>query len=134
MSDMKSFIMDNAFKIKNREIFVSDRFKNENGEVEKWIISPVTEKENEDIKRYAGFFEGNGKDNIEKYICRLCAKCVKYPNLNDVTLQESYGVFGSEALLKTMLYAGEYACLVKEVREINGFDKKFDDIKKEAKN
>ena len=134
MSDMKSFIMDNAFKIKNKEIFVSDRFKNENGETEKWIIAPITEKENEDIKRSAGFFEGSGKDNIEKYICRLCAKCVKYPNLNDVTLQESYGVFGSKKKKKTMLYAGEYACLVKEVREINGFDKKFDDIKKEAKN
>ncbi|HIT73163.1 MAG TPA: phage portal protein [Candidatus Fimicola cottocaccae] len=134
MGDLKYFLMDNALKNKGEYVFVSDRFKDEKGNVQKWYIVPVTERENEDIKRSVGFFDGVGKDNVEKYICKLCVRCVKNPDLNSVQLQESYGVFGGEALLKTMLYAGEYSNLVKAVREINGFDKKFEDIKEEAKN
>ena len=126
--------MDNALKNKGEYVFVSDRFKDEKGNVQKWYIAPVTERENEDIKRSVGFFDGVVKDNVEKYICKLCVRCVKNPDLSSVQLQESYGVFGGEALLKTMLYAGEYSNLVKAVREINGFDKKFEDIKEEAKN
>lgn len=134
MADIKAFLMDNAFKTKSRHICVSERFKDDDGETIMWEIAPITERENEEIKRLSGFFDGCGKDSIEKYISRLCVKCVKYPDLEDISLQENYGVFGAETLVKSMLYAGEYANLVKEIRDINGFDKKLEDLKEEAKN
>ena len=49
MGDLKYFLMDNALKNKGEYVFVSDRFKDEKGNVQKWYIVPVTERENEDI-------------------------------------------------------------------------------------
>ena len=65
---------------------------------------------------------------------KLAARCTVYPNLNDASLQDSYGVMGADALLKKMLTAGEYAEYLMKIQEINGFDVSFEDKVEEAKN
>jgi len=42
-------------------------------------------------------------------------------NLDDIELQNSYGVMGADALLKTMLTPGEYPEYMEKVQEVNGF-------------
>ena len=64
----------------------------------------------------------------------LAVQCVKYPDLNNAELQNSYGVMGAVTFLKTMLKPGEYQDLLKKVQEINGFDVGQDELVEQAKN
>ena len=64
----------------------------------------------------------------------LAATCTVYPDLNNLDLQDSYGVMGAEELLKVMLLPGEYANYLGKVQEICGFDKNMNDLVEEAKN
>ena len=68
------------------------------------------------------------------YGAKLAAATVVFPDLNDARLQDSYGVMGSDRLLREMLRAGEYQRLLKIVKEINGFGEVTDELVDEAKN
>ena len=72
--------------------------------------------------------------DYDKYLGLLATQCVKFPDLNNAELQNSYGVMGADALLKTMLKPGEYQDLLKKIQEINGFDTGMDELVEEAKN
>lgn len=127
MGGFERFFKDRAEEAKSELICISDRFKDENGEALKWEIKAVS-------AAYDRALRGIEPKDYEGYVSRLCAACVINPNLNDTALQASYGVMGDARLLKEMLLPGEYALLVKKVKEINGFDKSFDELVKEAKN
>ena len=68
------------------------------------------------------------------YLGKLASRCTAFPNLNDAELQNSYGVMGADALLKTMLLPGEYADYLAKIQEVNGFDVTFDEKVDEIKN
>jgi len=57
-----------------------------------------------------------------------------FPDLNDVSLQDSYGAMGADNLLRAMLTPGEYAEYLRQVQKICGFDVPFDQLVDEAKN
>lgn len=64
----------------------------------------------------------------------MAAACTVAPNLNDASLQDSYGVMSADELLKAMLLPGEYADYLAKVQEICGFDKSVQDLVDDAKN
>ena len=72
--------------------------------------------------------------DFNKYAALLAVKSTVYPNLNDATLQDSYGVMGAEDLLKAMLLPGEYANYLNIVQQVNGFNQTFEEKVEEAKN
>ena len=56
----------------NAKVNVSKRFVDENGNIEKWEIKPISEAETEKIREIIRAKNG-GK---EQYMYELCAKCV----------------------------------------------------------
>ncbi len=114
----------------NAKVNVSKRFVDENGNIEKWEIKPISEAETEKIREMIRAKNG-GK---EQYMYELCAKCVVYPDLKAAELQDAYGVLSEAELLKTMLLPGEYTRLVTAVSKINDYDVNFDKAVEEAKN
>ena len=72
--------------------------------------------------------------DTDKYLARVCTVCTVFPNLNDVELQDSYGVKSAEDLLRKMLLPGEYIEYKAKVMEVNGFDMSMEDLVDEAKN
>ena len=72
--------------------------------------------------------------DTDKYMAKLCAACVIYPNLNDAELQDFYGVKSAEALLKKMLKPAEYTELKVKVNEVLGYDLSMEEEVEEAKN
>lgn len=118
--DIKNFFKPTEI---TREIEISDRFCDENGEICKFLIKSLSEIENEDIKKLC--FDVNGNFDAQKYLAKLVCKSVIKPNLASSELQALYGVLGQEKLLKTMLLSGEYAFLCSKVQEICGFTQNF---------
>lgn len=72
--------------------------------------------------------------DTDKYIGRMCVACTVFPNLNDASLQDHFGVKSADALLKKMLLPGEYTEYKAKVMEVNGYDMSMEDLVDEAKN
>ena len=120
--DLRSFLKENSGFPENRSIRVSPCFE-ENGEEVLWEIRAVSEEE------YRRAAEGK-KDKW----AALCLLSVVKPDLKEKELWDSYGVDSGEKVLKEMLYPGEYVKLLEEVKKINGFQKRRDVWKVQAKN
>lgn len=65
----------------------------------------------------------------------MITRCVVEPDLQNIELQDSYGVNNPEALLMAMVdLPGEYANLQAFVSELCGFDVTMEEKVEEAKN
>lgn len=140
-SKFSAFMAQNAARIENKKIVVSNRFKDENGNPMQWEIRALTNEENDDLQRRAmvnvpvvgqrGAYTRE-LDNV-KYSSMLLAASVVYPDLNDAELQDSYGVKTPEALINRMLYTREAAMLAQEIANLSNFENLADSVT-EAKN
>ncbi|MBQ3067851.1 MAG: phage portal protein [Oscillospiraceae bacterium] len=141
-SSLAAFLAENAIKVENIKFIASKRFIDSKGNPIEWEISCISSAEDERIRKdctkRVPLSNKRGAFNLETdynlYLGKLAARCTVYPDLNDVTLQNSYGVMGADTLLKKMLTAGEYAEYLIKIQEINGFDVTLDEKVAEAKN
>lgn len=120
--DLKEFLRENNGFPKNRKVSVSPCFT-ENGKEILWEIRAVSE---EAYRRAA-------EKEKDKWAA-LCLQSVVYPNLEDKALWESYGADSGKAVLQEMLCPGEYLRLLEAVKDINGFQKRRQNWKAQAKN
>ena len=139
---LSAFLAENAIAVENVKFTASNRFLNEDGKPMLWEMKTITSTEDEALRKScAKQVAVPGRKNqyqretdYDMYLGKLAVACTVYPNLNDKGLQDSYGVMGAEALLKTMLTPGEYANYIGKVQEVCGFDITLQDEVEEAKN
>lgn len=145
MNNLSAFMKGNAAEFGTVKIAISERFKDENGKAAEWEIKAINPEEDSRLrKEYTKEVPLPGKSgkmgatqprlDYNSYMCALAAKCVVFPNLNNASLQDSYGVKGAEKLLRVMILPGEYYDLIAEVQKANGFDIGLGDMVEEAKN
>ncbi len=141
--DLTAFFAGNAISIENVKYVASKRFVDPaTKEPIEWELSAIESAVDEEIRKECTYKkpipgkrgQHTNELDTDKYIGRVCARCTVYPNLNDVALQDSYGVKNADALLKKMLNIGEYAEFKARVMELNGFDTTMDELVDEAKN
>lgn len=131
--DLRDFFAQNAKKIEKVKFCPSKRFL-KNGMPIEWEIVCITALENNLIRKNCTKQIGQNQVlDTEEYQATLTAKCVIYPNLNDIDLQNSYGTQTAQELVCTMLSAGEFEKLSAKVLEVNGF-KNEEELLVEAKN
>lgn len=139
---LSAFFAQNARKIDNIKYVASNRFTDpETGEPMEWEICCITAEENSNIRKSCiktlqvpgrkGQFTQELDANA--YLAKVAARCTVFPNLYDTELQQSYGVYGAETLLTTMLTPGEFEDYSTKVLEVNDFQS-GDDLVAEAKN
>ncbi|MCX7715046.1 MAG: phage portal protein [Clostridia bacterium] len=141
MSSLSAFMAGNAIKDENIKYVASKRFV-EDGKPVEWEIQSISSEEDEAIRKACtkripipgkkGAY--TPETDINKYLGLVAVKCTVFPNLNDKELQDSYGVMGGDALLKTMLKPGEYQNYLAKIQEVNGFDVTMEELVDEAKN
>lgn len=133
MSSLNAFL--NPIKVENKEIVISERFR-EGGKPVPFVIRPITQEENEEILRKYKKTDKKGNETFDQigYSHDLAATAVVSPDLENAELQKAYGVLGKVKLLKKMLLIGEFTTLGEAVRELSGLDKDINDDKDEVKN
>ncbi len=143
MSDFTRFMKKNKTQKENVWHAPTKSLTDEKGDPLKWEFRAVSTEESENIRdicmsevRVKGKkTQFNQKLNMKMYIGKLISACVVFPNLNDVELQNSYGVMSAEDLLKAMIdNPGEFANLSAFVQELCGFNELESDIIDKAKN
>ena len=141
MSNFEAFMAGNANQTETTKYVASKRFTAKGKPVE-WELKPIDTDLDEAIRKDCtkkvpipgkrGQY--NQEVDTDKYMARTCVACIVYPNLNDVELQNHYGVKDGMALLKKMLLPGEYTELKAKVMEVNGYDMSMEELVDEAKN
>ncbi len=133
---LESFMLKD--EVQEIEYVASKRFKDKEGNYEKWKLKTITADENDAIRKQCYKQIQVGKrmkqefDTV-RYLELLADKCVVYPDLHNVELQNHYGEMDAIKLLKKhLLNPGEYDDLMQKIQEINGYS--LDDAVEEAKN
>ena len=143
MSKFSRFMKQNKIKKENTTFAPTKSLLDENGEPIKFVIKPLTTKENEDIRDACTVdIPVTGKPNMfrpklntSKYLAKMLCSCIIEPNLFDKELQDSYGVMTPEDLIREMIDdPGEYQDFVVFVQNFNGFNVSLEDKISEAKN
>lgn len=137
MSKLKAFLQPSVAGT-TKEVIVSDRFRDEDGAPQPFIIQAISQEENETLSgecRKERMIDGIPVRMLDDtvYSRRLMLACVKEPDLKDSELCKYYGTMDPEEVLGKMLSIGEYQALSKEIMEINGIKSRQEKLK-EAKN
>lgn len=143
MGDLSRFLKKNKKTKENIKIPATMSLTDENGTPLLWEVKPITTKEDNAIREACtvdvpvtgklGMFRPKFDGN--KYLAKMAASCIVFPNLNDKELQDSYGVMGAEQLITEMIDdPGEYNDFMNRVQEYHGFKETFQDKVEEAKN
>ncbi len=143
MSNLSQFLKKNKVKKENAKFVATKSLCDEKGNPLEWEIKAITTKENEEIREDCTIeVPVKGKPNVyrpklvtSKYIARMLAAAVMYPDLYNAELQDSYGVTSPEELVKEMIDdPGEYNEFASFVQKFNGFDSGMEEKVEEAKN
>ena len=118
------------------EVFVSDRFKGNDGKPMPFVICPLEQEICDKVQRTCVKSDKKGNSEFDrfKYVDEITAAAIVFPDLKNVDLQKAYGVLGEVKLLKKMLYTNEYNALVEAVQDLSGMDDDFNDLKDDVKN
>ena len=121
-----------------KEVVVSNRFKDENGEVVPFRIRAISQRENDEITRksFRRVSNVNGQivkefDNIE-YQLNVVLRGTVYPSFADKELCDAYNTPNPLDVIENMLTAGEFAKLADAISKISGFED--NSLAEEAKN
>lgn len=138
---LKGFFKENVKESsrKTYQVAISDRFLDDDGNPIKWEIEALLPNQYMRIVNNAGAkIDPKTKevtlDDTSASLYELIGKCIKYPDLKDVDLQDSYGVVGVPALIDAMLNAKEFLLLNNVLTEIHTADKDVNDLVNEIKN
>lgn len=133
---LESFMLKDEKKVE--EYVASKRIKDKDGNPEKWKIQTITADENDALRKECYKQVQVGKrmkqefDTV-KYLELLAEKCIVYPDLHNVKLQDFYNEKNPiKVLKKHLLNPGEYDDLMEFIQSANGYS--LEDAVEEAKN
>ena len=134
MSKLSAFL--NPVKPEAKEIIISDRFRDEDGNVVPFKIRPLTQEENDALVRKARrtrTVNGTTQEYVDSSVlskATVLAATVE-PDFSSKEVCDAYGVLDPAMVPGKMLLSGEYAKLMQAITDLSGFNLDAED---EAKN
>lgn len=119
-------VKNNVGNVLEKEVIVSDRFVDEEGNHIPFKIRNISPEELADIERLA-----KGNDTLAN--AHLVASCCIEPNFKEIELQNHYGVRSAVNLVDKVLLAGEIQNLSTSILKLSGYGKSFDILVENAK-
>lgn len=138
---LSAFLAQNAKKIENKTMVVSDRFVDpETGEPMEWEFRAISSGENQKLRKkcVVNVPVGNNGQYIPEvdvysYQLKLAAASTVFPDLNNAELQDSYKAMGAEELIGKMLMSNEFDDYVTAISKHSGYQLE-NELIDEAKN
>lgn len=143
MSKFARFMKENKKVRENEKYIPTLSLTDEKGKPLEFEFKHITSREDEEIREECTYeipVKGKPgvyreKTNVSKYMAKIIAASIVYPDLYDADLQDSYGVKTPEDLILEMIDdPGEYNALGEFVQKFQGFNKSFSEKVEEAKN
>lgn len=131
MSNLSMFMKKNKVEKVNTKYAATESLLDAEGKPLEWEIKSVNTKQHEELRESCTMeVQVTGKPgvfrqklNSSKYVAKLLAASVVFPDLHDKELQDSYGVMTAEDLIQEILDdPKEYNELAEFVQNFNGFE------------
>ena len=119
-------INNNIASVLEKEVIISDRFVDEEGNILPFKIRNISSKELADIHRLIG-------ENKHLADAHIVAKCCIEPNFKSVELQNHFNLLNDVDLIEKVLLVGEINKLSIAILKLSGYDKSFEGLVQEAK-
>ncbi len=124
MSALKAFLRPPVTGV-TKQVIVSDRFKDDEGNPVPFVIKAINQKENEKLARMsrkASNVKGTPVESLDNllYTKRLVLACVQEPDFSDQEMCKYYGTEDPLDVPSQMLSVGEYNRLSEAILELNG--------------
>lgn len=132
---LQEFLNNNIVEGATKEVIISERFKDENGNILKFKIKPISQKALNTIRNKHSKQKGN-KVIVDSAALssEVIINCTVEPNFKDTKSLEAVGVFSPEDYLNKVLLAGEVNTLEKAILDFSGFGQNINELIEEAKN
>lgn len=131
MSQLKAFLQP-TITGNTKEVIVSERFKDEKGNVVPFVVKSISQEENETLSRMSTKKKTGEIDSV-LLTKRLILECTVQPNFKETEICEYYKTNDPLEVPSRMLGVGEYQILSNAILEINGMIDAKEKIE-EAKN
>ena len=133
---LTDFLLANPVNNITKEVVVSKRLKDENGELFKFKIRPMLQEEYFDYQNQCTTAKKNGKIdfNTKLFNQLLILNHVVYPNFRDADFLRNAECMRPEQALNKFLLSGEIQTLAEQIRIVSGFSDSLDDLVDEVKN
>ena len=141
MGSIKAFLQPPVME-ETKEVIVSKRFKDENGNPVPFVIRVIDQETNDKlINQATRKTRKNGQIirdfDEERYAKLLLSSCVVEPDFKNSEICAYYKAIDPLDVPGRMLNVGEYNYLVKKIRDLNEIalsDEEFEGLVEEAKN
>lgn len=106
-----------------KDIVVSDRFADEEGNVQPFSIKALTQEDNDRITRLSMKKTSKGEEELDsvEYSRRLVIEGTTFPDFRNQELAVQYGTMDPLEVPGKMLLGGEFKILMKEIMVLSGF-------------
>ena len=130
---LQQFLNQNTVDKIFKDIFISDRFKNEDNEIFKFKIKAMTQSDFEEIKRKA-MFASTGDIDEDLLNCFIVIENTIEPSFKDAESFKLLGCSSPKQYLNRVLLSGEISFLAEEIIKLSGFDRGIDELSDDVKN
>lgn len=135
MGNLSAFINPTPV-VEEKDVIISERFKDEKGNIVPFRIKSITQEQNAAItKACKRQIKVNGmvqeKVDYSEMSRRLIVEACVEPNFHAKEICDAYGTMNPYEVPAKMLRSGEYSKLVEEINRLSGFDV---DLVEDAKN
>lgn len=139
MSTLQQFLNSNPVDNLTAEVAISNRFKDEEGNVLKFTIRAMSADDMAAYQKRAMKINPKSKDRKVEIDASAIAKAIVInhtvvPSFKDAESIRGLGCSDADEYLQKVLLAGEIEELSKEIQQISGYNTNFEELVDEAKN
>ena len=133
MSKLSAFL-NPVISTEEKEIQISDRFRDEDGNPALFKIRALTQEETDLITKKATRSVKTNGQTVEKldsvdFARRMVVAATVEPDFSSKEACDHFGVLDPLQVPGKMLFSGEYAKLLREITELSGFSDLEEDVK-----
>ena len=133
MSDLYAFLHSDEVS-EEKEVIISDRFKDENGKIVPFKIRSLSQEEVENLAQKSRKIRRiNGKrmesvDDLE-LSRRIVVAGTVFPDFSNTELCNKYGTLDPLVVAVRMLKSGEFKALASQISNLSGYDDLVEEVK-----
>lgn len=139
MSTLQQFLNRNPIDNLTEEVVISDRFRDEDGQLMKFTIRAMSADDMASYQKRAMKINPKSKDRKVEIDSGAITKAIVVnhtvnPSFKDAESIRELGCHDADGYLQKVLLAGEIEELAKEIQRISGYNADFGELVDEAKN
>lgn len=132
---LQQFLNVNPIDSIQKDIIVSDRFQNDDGEIFKFTIKAMSQSDFEEVKKKAYFGKiGNGELDEDTLNCFIVIENTINPSFKDSDSFNILNCSSPKQYLNKVLLSGEISFLAQEIIKLSGFDRGLQELSDDVKN